>query len=290
MPDFGETRETVTVVEDEPEAAEDKLTGEEFKDLEPIVGEMDDEILEIFLEEAEEEIDRIKEFLPRWKNNSSDEEALTTIRRSYHTLKGSGRLVGAQLLGEFAWAFESMLNRVIDHTIRVDEHVHQALDESIVGLEGLVKQITEKGQPEIDVFHLMAKAHAIAKGDFGKKPEGQAEEPGEVDESWAEDINKEIEEEEAAAVSISVQEVEEEDEVPTVVVGAPEISVAEAMAGAEEELTPLDETEEIVEEQTVEEDIVLSTDTMTLPADLQADEEEEAPTVVLRFWVRPSPA
>ena len=280
MPDFGEASETVTVVEDEAEAAEDQLTGDEFKDLEPIVGEMDDEILEIFLEEAEEEIDRIKEFLPRWKNNSSDEEALTTIRRSYHTLKGSGRLVGAQLLGEFAWAFESMLNRVIDHTIRVDEHVHQALDESIVGLEGLVKQITEKGQPEIDVFHLMAKAHAIAKGDFGKKPEGQAEEPGEVDESWAEDINKEIEEEEAAAVSISVQEVEEEDEVPTVVVGAPEISVAEAMAGAEEELTPLDETEEIVEEQTVEEDIVLSTDTMTLPADLQADEEEEAPTVV----------
>jgi chemosensory pili system protein ChpA (sensor histidine kinase/response regulator) len=281
MPNFDEAEETVSVVAEEPlaeEAAEDALSGDEFRDLEPIVGEMDEEILEIFLEEAEEEIDRIKEFLPRWKNNASDEEALTTIRRSYHTLKGSGRLVGAQLMGEFAWAFESMLNRVIDHTIRVDEHVHGSLEESIKGLEGLVSQIKEEGSPEIDVFQLMARAHAIAKGDFGKKPEGQAEEPGEVDESWAEEMMNDSGEEQPE--TIAVVEEEEEEEIPTVVVSAPEISEAEARAAAEDvDLLPLSETEEIVEEAPVEEDIVMSSDTMSLPVDLQAGEEEE-PTVV----------
>ena len=33
------------------------------------------------------------------------------MRRSFHTLKGSGRMVGAQLIGEFAWSIENLLNR-----------------------------------------------------------------------------------------------------------------------------------------------------------------------------------
>ena len=43
-------------------------------------------------------------------------EKLRPIRRVFHTLKGSGRLVGAKTLGEFAWKTENMLNRVLDGT------------------------------------------------------------------------------------------------------------------------------------------------------------------------------
>ena len=39
------------------------------------------------------------------------------MRRSFHTLKGSGRMVGAQLLGEFCWSVENLLNRIIDKTL-----------------------------------------------------------------------------------------------------------------------------------------------------------------------------
>ena len=41
-------------------------------------------------------------------------ERLRSIRRVFHTLKGSGRLVGARVLGEFSWKVENMLNRVLD--------------------------------------------------------------------------------------------------------------------------------------------------------------------------------
>jgi chemosensory pili system protein ChpA (sensor histidine kinase/response regulator) len=37
-------------------------------------------------------------------------EALTTIRRNTHTLKGSGRMVGLNELGEAAWELEQTLN------------------------------------------------------------------------------------------------------------------------------------------------------------------------------------
>ena len=41
----------------------------------------------------------------------SSSDALVTVRRSFHTLKGSGRMVGARDLGEFAWSIENLLNR-----------------------------------------------------------------------------------------------------------------------------------------------------------------------------------
>ena len=76
--------------------------------------EIDDEIREVFLEEFAEEIDNLGGLLPAWRASPDDAELLRPIRRVFHTLKGSGRLVGARLLGEFSWKIENMLNRVLD--------------------------------------------------------------------------------------------------------------------------------------------------------------------------------
>ncbi|MBK6333545.1 MAG: Hpt domain-containing protein [Thermomonas sp.] len=76
--------------------------------------EIDDEIREIFLEEFEEEIGNLDELLTPWRRTPDDPELLRPIRRVFHTLKGSGRLVGAKTLGEFSWHVENMLNRVLD--------------------------------------------------------------------------------------------------------------------------------------------------------------------------------
>ena len=57
----------------------------------------DPELLEIFIEEAKEEIANIQRFLPQWTANLANSEALISVRRSFHTLKGSGRMVGASL-------------------------------------------------------------------------------------------------------------------------------------------------------------------------------------------------
>ena len=46
-----------------------------------------------------------------------DLESLGSLRRSFHTLKGSGRMVGARTIAEFGWAIENLLNRIIDKTL-----------------------------------------------------------------------------------------------------------------------------------------------------------------------------
>jgi chemosensory pili system protein ChpA (sensor histidine kinase/response regulator) len=87
--------------------------------------DIDDEIIEIFIEEATEVTETIGEYFPQWAQNFENKEALTEFRRAFHTLKGSGRMVGANEIGELAWSIENMLNRVIDRTIVAGAvHIH----------------------------------------------------------------------------------------------------------------------------------------------------------------------
>jgi chemosensory pili system protein ChpA (sensor histidine kinase/response regulator) len=72
---------------------------------------IDAEMLEIFLEEADEVLGTVNENLALCHNQPSDKDALTTLRRSFHTLKGSGRMVGLWDLGEVAWGIEQVMNK-----------------------------------------------------------------------------------------------------------------------------------------------------------------------------------
>ncbi|MDR0776401.1 MAG: Hpt domain-containing protein, partial [Azonexus sp.] len=72
--------------------------------------EIDAELLAIFIEEAIEVLATMADQLAVLRDDPSYVEALTTIRRAMHTLKGSGRMVGLTDLGEMAWELEQTLN------------------------------------------------------------------------------------------------------------------------------------------------------------------------------------
>ncbi len=133
-----------------------------------IADELDDEIVEIFLEEAEEEHGNISRLLPKWQNNQDDEETLKDLRRSFHTLKGSGRLVGAVDVGEFAWSYEQMLNRLIDKTIDASPEMFALLDKARDTLPGMLELFKTGAKPGQEVFALMASAEALSKGESVK--------------------------------------------------------------------------------------------------------------------------
>jgi chemosensory pili system protein ChpA (sensor histidine kinase/response regulator) len=71
---------------------------------------VDAELLQVFLEEAEEVLANTALQQARLMANPVDQEALVSIRRGFHTLKGSGRMVGLDRLGEAAWTVEQALN------------------------------------------------------------------------------------------------------------------------------------------------------------------------------------
>jgi chemosensory pili system protein ChpA (sensor histidine kinase/response regulator) len=123
----------------------------------------DPEFLELFIEEAKEEIASIGRSFPMWDQNPMDAESLSTIRRSFHTLKGSGRMVGAKAIGEFAWSIENLLNRIIDKTLTRTPGMMALLRKAVGALPELVEQL-ESGRPASDVGALMARAQAFAEG------------------------------------------------------------------------------------------------------------------------------
>ncbi len=72
----------------------------------------DPDMLEIFLEEADEVLSTIAGTLPESRANPQDQEHLTTLRRAFHTLKGSGRMIGLKHFGEAAWEMEQVFNEM----------------------------------------------------------------------------------------------------------------------------------------------------------------------------------
>ena len=142
--------------------------------------ELDDEIIEIFLEEAGEEMVTLDEYFPKWKQNPDDEEALTTVRRSFHTLKGSGRMVGATAIGEFAWAFENLLNRIIDKTIPLSTDALDLIDKGLAALPELVEHFKGGAAPVTDVDSLQNAANVMSKsGSLPRVETGDMQVPAE---------------------------------------------------------------------------------------------------------------
>jgi len=158
------------IVEDASEEAVTESTHEnEVEENRYIIlsDDADEEILEIFIEEAIEELASLNEQVPLWKNDNGNEEALSTIRRSFHTLKGSGRLIGAELIGEFAWNFENMLNRVIDKSLPLNQDVFDILNEALAVLPQLIEQLKGNREPIPNIYKLIDRSDDLGKW---KKP------------------------------------------------------------------------------------------------------------------------
>ena len=208
-----------------PRVAVDVLSDEQratYEQYQIIGDDPDEEILEIFIEEAVEVLQEMHQNLPVWIDNREDEESLSTVRRNFHTLKGSGRLVGAQLIGEFAWKFEGMLNRVIDHKIEASDQLCSVVEEATTVLPQLIEQLKGNREPVENVFELMASAEALADGQVlaeqaaaGETAEVEAEMPDEI-EAVASDTDVDIEivdaDEQDAAVDLDLLALSEQDD------------------------------------------------------------------------------
>jgi len=72
--------------------------------------EHDEEMREVFLEEAREVVESAQAACADLHHSPDDLGLLTTLRRSFHTLKGSSRMVGLNAFGEAAWACEQVFN------------------------------------------------------------------------------------------------------------------------------------------------------------------------------------
>src|SRR5690606_16695576 len=99
-------------------------------------------------------------------------DALVASRRAFHTLKGSGRVVGATALAEFAWSAENLLNRLLDKTLTRSPAILGVLREAIAALPELIAQLADGTAPTVDPVAIATRAHALAAGRSATAPAG----------------------------------------------------------------------------------------------------------------------
>ncbi|PPT69379.1 Hpt domain-containing protein [Xanthomonas arboricola] len=127
--------------------------------------DIDDDIRDVFLEEFDEELVNLGQLLPVWRAAPHSQDNLRPIRRVFHTLKGSGRLVGAQVLGEFSWKIESMLNRVLDNSRPASPAVVAMVELAYEVLPQFNAALRDQGRISADLPDIQAVAERVAAGE-----------------------------------------------------------------------------------------------------------------------------
>ncbi len=112
--------------------------------------EVDRELLDIFTEEASEVVSTIQENLSILRGDSLNKDALVTIRRGFHTLKGSGRMVGLTDLGEVSWQCEQVMNKWLKEEKSATSGFLDFVDYSIQAFSAWVEEIRTTGSAHID--------------------------------------------------------------------------------------------------------------------------------------------
>ena len=125
---------------------------------------VDPDIREIFIEEAHEVLEEIEPLYRNWQLEIADTASLTDVRRGFHTLKGSGRMVGAHYSAELAWAIESMLNRILDKSLMPSTDMKQLVADVLAAYPNIIDTFA-KGRQDYPAIVLLwaAAAHAYSQ-------------------------------------------------------------------------------------------------------------------------------
>ncbi|MBI3903419.1 MAG: Hpt domain-containing protein [Nitrosomonadales bacterium] len=124
----------------------------------------DQELLEVFLEEAQEALGVMRDNLDSCLLQHDTQESLSTIRRGFHTLKGSGRMVGLGDLGEVAWAIERALNKWLRDNKPATQELLQFIHQATQTFAGWVETLKNRSNLHIEADDLVAMAQQVEQG------------------------------------------------------------------------------------------------------------------------------
>ena len=128
-------------------------------------GDEDAELLEVFLEEAQEVMETLRANLEISRLHLDSREPWVTMRRAFHTLKGSGRMVGLTELGEVAWSVERAMNQWLAANQPATPELLEMVGDAEVLFQHWVEMLKSGSTTaRIDTSHLLTVADCIEHG------------------------------------------------------------------------------------------------------------------------------
>ncbi len=147
--------------------------------------EEDDEMRGIFLDEAREVVADAQAALANLAFHPGDVSSLTAVRRGFHTLKGSSRMVGLLAYGEAAWACEQLYNAWMASQLPASDDLQAVTHELLNHFESWTDAITRRAdqhwlaKPVVDVAEAL-RLHGQRKS-LGDVPDAVSVAPADVD-------------------------------------------------------------------------------------------------------------
>lgn len=132
--------------------------------IEPELAE-DDEMREVFLEEAREVLQEAGSATSGLAGAPSDVALLTTVRRAFHTLKGSSRMVGLKEFGEAAWACEQIYNTQLAESRPAEPALIDFTRWVLGDLTSWVEDIAQRRDGERSAAAVKAAAQRLSAGE-----------------------------------------------------------------------------------------------------------------------------
>src|SRR5882672_9734291 len=159
---------------------------------------VDAELLGVYLEESDEVLATIREQIDIVREQHANKEAMVTIRRGFHTLKGSGRMVGLMRLGEAAWAIEQAMNAWLQE--------ERAATPPLIQLLGMAREYFSENVKRLKAGGTSSDERALVAAERVRRGETPERAPEAAPASGAgEDLDMTVETPAAADVEVFVQ-------------------------------------------------------------------------------------
>ena len=124
----------------------------------------DPALVELFIEQAKEEMAKIDRNLPAWRADAASAEARLALQGAFHRLSEGSRMAGARLIGEYAGRIERLLDRIARQVLEPTEPVRAFVATAAAALPELLEQLEVGTRPQADIALLMQRAEAFAPG------------------------------------------------------------------------------------------------------------------------------
>ncbi|CUS77309.1 two-component system, chemotaxis family, sensor kinase CheA [Candidatus Kryptonium thompsonii] len=129
------------------------------------------EIVESFIVETKELLEKLDNDLVELEKRPEDLEILNAIFRYVHTIKGTSSFIGFEQMSELAHRFEDVLNKLRKGELKVRSDIMDVMLEAHDLLKVLLSKLEKKDLTPIEIENVILKLEKIARGEVINRDE-----------------------------------------------------------------------------------------------------------------------
>ncbi len=128
------------------------------------------EYQDIFLEEADEQLQELNQNLLELEKNPEDIDIINNIFRAAHSLKSSAAFVGLNDLSDLAHKMENLLQGIRDQTMQITPEIVDVIFKCFDEINGVIEAVASGEEPSQDLTWIINEIKAVSEKAQGEAP------------------------------------------------------------------------------------------------------------------------